>query len=378
MAKNGNGEGSIYPHKKNGKKVGYRGAYWVHTAEGPKRRYVSGKTRDEVHDKLIEALGSRAQGLVFDAGSITVGEYLTRWLKDSVRGTVRVSTYEVHRHMIQPHIVPALGRLKLKDLNPAHVRALYREKLDSGLSSATVRKMHSILRKALKQAVLDGLIPRNVCDAVTAPRQTKKEMQPLTPAQAKRLFENVREDRLRALYVLAITAGLREGELLGLRWEDVNLERGLLQVRQQLTRTRDGLSFTAPKRGKARVVRLTDMAIAALKAHREAQNEERARAGSLWEETSLVFTSTIGTPVDVGNLTYRSFRPLLKRTNLPRIRFHDLRHTCATLLLSKGTHPKIVQEMLGHANISMTMDTYSHVLPDMQEKAVSAMDDVLS
>jgi integrase len=158
----------------------------------------------------------------------------------------------------------------------------------------------------------------------------------------------------------------------------VDLERELLQVRRQLTPTRDGLSFTAPKRGKARVVRLTDMAIAALKAHREAQNEERARACSLWEETSLVFTSTIGTPVDVGNLTYRSFRPLLKRTNLPRIRFHDLRDTCATLLLSKGTHPKIVQEMLGHANISMTMDTYSHVLPDMREKAVSAMDDALS
>jgi len=192
------------------------------------------------------------------------------------------------------------------------------------------------------------------------------------------LLENVREDHLRAQYVLAITAGLRQGELLSLRLEDVDLERKLLQVRRQLTRTRDGLSFTAPKRGKARVVRLTDIAIAALKAHGKAQNEERARACSLWEETSLVFTTSIGTPVDVGNLTYRSFRPLLKRTNLPRIRFHDLRHTCATLLLSRGTHPKIVQEMLGHANISMMMDTYSHVLPDMQEKAVSAMDDALS
>jgi integrase len=149
-------------------------------------------------------------------------------------------------------------------------------------------------------------------------------------------------------------------------------------VRRQLTRTKGGLSFTAPKRGKARVVRLTDTAIAALEIPREAQNGERARAGSLWQETDLMFTSTIGTPVDVGNLTYRSFRPLLKRAGLPRIRFHDLRHTCATLLLSKGTHPKIVQEMLGHANISMTMDTYSHILPEMQEKAVSAMDDALT
>jgi integrase len=153
MGKNGNGEGSIYEHKRNGKKVGYRGAYTVHTASGPKRRYVSGKTRDEAHDKLIEALGNRAQGLVFDAGNLTVGEYLERWLKDSVRGTVRTSTYEVHRHMIEPHIVPSLGRVKLKDLNPVHVRGFYREKLDSGLSAATVRKMHSVLRKALKQAV---------------------------------------------------------------------------------------------------------------------------------------------------------------------------------------------------------------------------------
>jgi integrase len=150
---------------------GYRGAYWVQTAEGPKRRYVSGTTRDEVHNKLIEALGSRAHGLVFDAGSLTIGEYLTRWLEDSVRGTVRVSTFEVHRHMIQPHIVPALGRLKLKDLNPANVRTLYREKLDSGLSAATVRKMHSILRKALKQAVLDGLIPAT-CAMPSNPRRS--------------------------------------------------------------------------------------------------------------------------------------------------------------------------------------------------------------
>src|SRR5215217_2203800 len=160
MGRRGNGEGSIYEHKRNGKKVGYRGAYTVHAAKGPKRRYVTGKTREEVRQKLTKAMANRDGGLVFNAGSLTVGEYLIRWLEDSVKGTVRVSTYEVHQHMIEPHIVPALGRLKLKDLNPAHVRALYREKLDSGLSAATVRKMHSILRKALKQAVLDGLIPR--------------------------------------------------------------------------------------------------------------------------------------------------------------------------------------------------------------------------
>ena len=372
--KRGNGEGSIT--KRNDGR--WMARYTVHTSEGPKRKHIYGKTRQEVAEKLSKAVSDRVGGVVFDGDYETLGAYLQRWLDEGVRGTVKQSTLENYAYIARLHIIPELGRVRLRALKSRDVRRHYREKLDSGLSPRTVQIIHTVLRKALQQAVRDDVLPRNVCDAVTAPRQTKKEMQPLTPAQAKRLLVNVREARLRALYVLAITAGLREGELLGLRWEDVNLERKLLQVRRQLTRTRDGLSFTAPKRGKARVVRLTDMAIAALKAHRATQNEERARAGSLWEETSLVFTSTIGTPVDVGNLTYRSFRPLLKRTDLPQRRFHDLRHTCATLLLSKGTHPKIVQEMLGHANISMTMDTYSHVLPDMQEKAVSAMDDVLS
>jgi integrase len=372
--KRGNGEGSI-TKRKDGR---WMARYTVQTAKGPKRKHIYGRTRQEVADKLSKAVSDRVGGLVFDGDHETLEAYLRRWIDEVLCGTVKQSTFENYTYIARLHIIPELGRVRLKALKSRDVRRLYREKLEAGLSPRTVQIIHTVLRKALQQAVRDDVLPRNVCDAVTAPRQTKKEMQPLTPEQAKRLLENVHEDRLRALYILAVTAGLREGELLGLRWEDVDLERKLLQIRRQLTRTRDGLSFTAPKRGKARVVRLTDLAIAALKAHREAQNEERAKAGSLWEETSLVFTSTIGTPVDVGNLTYRSFRPLLKRTDLPRIRFHDLRHTCATLLLSKGTHPKIVQEMLGHANISMTMDTYSHVLPDMQEKAVSAMDDALS
>ncbi len=372
--KRGNGEGSI-TKRRDGR---WMARYTVHTSKGPKRKHIYGRTRQEVAEKLSKAVSDRVGGLVFDGDHETLEAYLQQWIDEVLRGTVKQSTLENYAYIARLHIIPELGRVRLKALKSRDARRLYREKLEAGLSPRTVQIIHTVLRKALQQAVRDDVLPRNVCDAVTAPRQTKKEMQPLTPEQAKRLLENVHEDRLRALYILAVTAGLREGELLGLRWEDVDLERKLLQVRRQLTRTSDGLSFTAPKRGKARVVRLTDMAIAALKAHREAQNEEQARAGSLWEETSLVFTSTIGTPVDVGNLTYRSFRPLLKRTNLPQIRFHDLRHTCATLLLSKGTHPKIVQEMLGHANISMTMDTYSHVLPDMQEKAVSAMDDALS
>ena len=379
MSKNGNGEGSIYPHKRNGKKVGYRGAYVVHTVEGPKRRYITGKTRDEVHDKLIQALGNRARGLIFDAGSLTVGDYLEQWLKNSVQGTVRQSTYEVHRHMIQPHIVPALGHLKLKDLNPVHVRGFYREKLDSGLSSATVRKMHSIMRKALKQAVLDGLIPRNVCEAVKPPKLKHKEINPLDREQAKALLEAASGDRLEALYVLAVHTGMREGELLGLTWEDVDLERGTLRLSHALVREGGKIALGDLKTPKSRrSVRLTQAAAEALRSHLERQLEEMERLGSLYQPGGLVFATESGTLINPSNLRNRSFKPLLKRAGLPDICFHDLRHTCATLLLSQGTHPKLVQELLGHATIAMTLDTYSHFLPSMGDQTARAIEAALS
>jgi integrase len=377
--KRGNGEGSIYPYKRNGKRVGYRGAYVVHTAEGRKRRYVIGKTRNEVHDKLIEALGNRAQGLNFDAGNLTVGEYLTRWLKDSGRGTVRPSTFEVHRHMIEPHIVPALGRLKLKDLNPTHVRSFYREKLDSGLSAATVRKMHSVLRKALNQAVLDGLIPRNVCEAVKPPKAERKEIKPLDREQAKALLEAASGDRLQALYVLAVHTGMREGELLGLKWQDVDLESGVLRLRRALVREGGKVTLGDVKTPKSRrSVGLTRAAAEALRSHLERQLEEMERMGSLYQPGGLVFATESGTLINPSNLRNRSFKPLLKHAGLPDICFHDLRHTCATLLLSQGTHPKLVQELLGHATIAMTLDTYSHFLPSMGDQTVRAMEAALS
>jgi integrase len=174
MPKRGNGEGSIYPYKnKAGKVIGYRGSYWIHTAEGPKRRYISGKKRENVRDKLAKALSQRADGLVFDAGAMTVGEYLDRWLAD-VRDTVRKSSHEGYEYAIEPHIKPALGRIKLKDLNPSQIRWFYRDRLDSGLSPATVHKQHVVLHKALKAAVADGLIPRNAAAGLSFRRSLAK------------------------------------------------------------------------------------------------------------------------------------------------------------------------------------------------------------
>jgi integrase len=364
-----------HPPPKDG---GWCAQYTVYTDKGRKRKTIYGKTRQEVATKLAKALSDRESGLTFDAGNLTLGDYLNRWLHGSVRDSVKQRTFENYEGVVRKHLVPVLGRIKLKALTPAHVQELYRCKMDSGLSSGSVRNIHATLHKALKQAVRWSLVPRNVTEATTAPRFTKKEMQPLTPDHARTLLDAARGDRFEALYVLAITTGLRRGELLGLRWQDVDLKRGYLQVRQQLIRTKKGLSFTTPKGSKSRSVKLTQRAVDALKSHRKRQLEDKLRLAGLWEDADLVFTTKKGTPFHPDSLTKRSFEPLMKRAGLPQIRFHDLRHTFATVLLAKGTHPKVVQEMLGHASISQTIDTYSHVLPDLQSEAAAAMEDVLS
>ena len=370
--KRGNGEGSI-TKRKDGR---WMARYTVHTASGRKRKTIYGKTRAEVAEKLAKAVMDRADGLVFDAGSLRLFEYLERWLTDSVRDTVRATTYENYAYLVRSYIVPSLGHIKLKALTPAHAQRFYREKLDSGLSARTVQYLHTLLRKALKQAVKWGLIPRNVTDAVDAPRSAKKETKYFSFEQVKAFLKVASEDRFWALYVLAFSTGLRRGELLGLRWEDLDLERGVLRVRRSLTP--DGKSYNQPKSAKGRrSVQLTTGAVEAPERHKMKQDREKPCLGSLWQEQGLVFPSSIGTPFNPSNLLNRSFKPLLRRAGLPKIRFHDLRHTFATLMFSNGEHPKIVQEILGHAQITLTLDTYSHVLPSMQNGAVGRLGELL-
>jgi integrase len=218
--KRGNGEGSI-TRRKNGE---WMAQYTVYTAEGRKRRTLYGKTRQEVAAKLAKALSDRESGLTFDAENLALNDYLDGWLNDSVRDTVRQRTWERYEQIVRVHIKPSLGRIKLKALTPAHIRGLYREKLDAGLASRTVQYIHTTLHKALKDAVADGLIPRNVTEGVKAPRAKRKEVNALSPDQARAFLETASGERFEALYVLAVTAGLREGELLGLRWDDLDLD----------------------------------------------------------------------------------------------------------------------------------------------------------
>ena len=375
MGRRGNGEGSIGFHKKSGL---YMARYTIQTATGSKRKTIYGKTRAEVAQELTKAMATRDVGLVFDADSLKMGEYLKRWLSDSVKDTVKQTTYESYERLMRLHLVPALGRIKLKNLSPTHVRGLYREKLDSGLSATSVQRIHALLHKALKQAMNDGLIPRNVTEAVTAPRQTRKEIQALPLEQARAFLRAAKSDRLEALYLLAIHTGLRQGELLGLKWGDVDLDHGTLQVRRIRSAAKGAPTFTTPKNNKSRSVRLTPQSVQALRDHRKRQIEERLKHAGRWQNTDLVFTSTVGTPLNRHNVFRRSFKPLLQSAGLPDIPFHALRHSFATLMLSCREHPKVVQEMMGHSRINTTLDFYSHVLPDMQREAVQRLDAMLS
>ena len=361
----GNGEGSIYK-RTDGRWVGQ---YLVSTAKGPKYRYIYGKTRQAVAEKLAKAISERDGGLAFDSGKLTVAEYMDRWLRESARNRLRPKTYEDYAGLTRRHIAPALGHVKLKKLTPLHVQQFYGAKLESGLSKRTVEYLHAVLHSALKQAVRWELVPRNVTEAVDPPRPERKERPTFNLEQARLFLQAARDDGWEALYVLVVQTGMRRGELFGLRWDNVDLDSGWLHVKQALAH--DGKSFNLPKTAKGRRrIRLTPEAVEALTKHRIGQNKERLRHGGSWQDQGLVFCSSVGTPMNPDNFVKRQYKPLLRRAGLPYIRFHDLRHTFASLMMPNVKNPQIVQEMLGHSRISTTLDIYSHLSPDMQEDAV--------
>jgi integrase len=363
-----NGEGSI-SKRKDGR---WEGRYSVETPLGTKRRTVYGKTRREVVKKMAGA--PREESLRMDP-KVTLKDYLKRWLEDSVKDSVRPTTYHRYESIVRLHVDPILGGTRLLKLTPAKIQALYRERLDSGCSPRTVRYLHVTLHKALDQALKWQLVPANVTEAVTAPRVTREEITPLSPAQVKVFLRAVEGERLEPMFVLAVTTGMRQGELLGLKWEDVDLDEGVVRVRRTLSRDGRKIIFSPPKTAKGkRTIGLTGPSVECLRRHRALQEAERP---SWSEDLGLVFPNAEGRPRSSRGYLTEALRDVLKKNGLPEIRFHDLRHTCATLLLSKNVHAKLVQEMLGHATISITLDTYSHVLPSMRSEAVSAMEDLL-
>jgi integrase len=349
------GEGSVY-RRKDGRCVGE-----YEDANG-KRRYVSGKTKAEVRAKLRKLLADRDEGVAYDSENLTVGDYLDRWLR-ALEGSVRQRTWQRHEEVMRLHLKPMIGGVKLDKLNALHVQNVYSEKLNAGLSPRSVEIIHVALHKSLKQAVRWSLVPRNVAEAVTPPMPPKREITPLTQQQIRALLEAARDD-LYALWGLAPTTGMRNGELLAVKWRDIDLEVGTLHVKRTVF---DGKVSPPKTASSRRIIRLSKLAIAASQEHRAKATE---RQTSEW-----VFGSRAGMPISVHNLHNRSWKPLLERTGLPAgTRMHDLRHSAATLLLSKGVAVKVVSEMLGHADVSTTLSIYAHVLPDMQSVAADAVD----
>ena len=374
MPRRGFGEGSIY-RRKDGR---WEAIVDLGLVAGRRRRKsVYGKTRHEVQTALAGALKEHEQGRLTVGRGQTTGQFLTHWLEDSARNRVRPSTFKRYSDLVNQHLLPHLDRLPLRELSPQHVQQLLNAKLAEGLSPRSVHHIRAVLRTALNQAVRWQLVVHNAAALAESPRLGQRRFVALTPEQARSLLIAAREDRLEALYTVALALGLRQGEALGLRWQDVDLEHRRLHVLQALQRVDGTLQLVETKTTRSRRTIVLPGAVAeALLRHRTRQLEDRLLAGPHWIDSGFVFTSRRGTPID-GAAVRHSFPRLLARAGLPRMRFHDLRHSCASLLLAQGVAARTVMEVLGHSQIGLTLDTYSHVMPQLVEQAADAMELVL-
>ena len=369
----GRGEGSI-TKRSDGRWMAQADLGWQ---DGKRRRKAFyGRTKREVQEKLREALHRQEHGLPPVPEQETVGAFLRRWL-DVRQSRVRRRTLERYTQVVRAHLLPGLGRIRLAKLTPQDVATCLRRIEESG-SAYTARGAREVLRAALNQAVRWELVSRNVAALTDPPRHRTRQIEPLTPEQASTLLAAVAGHRLEALITVAVGLGLRQGEALGLRWQDVDLEAGVLSVRQTLERAGSEPRFGEPKTARSRrTINLPGVVAAALRRHRTRQLEERLAAGARWRDSGLVFTTTIGTTIDKSRL-HKDFKAILRAAELPDIRYHDLRHTAATLLLAQGVDPRTIMETLGHSQISLTMNTYAHVMPALQREAAAKMDEILS
>lgn len=341
-------------------------------------------TRRDAQRELARLMNEINTGAYVEPARISLAEYLDRWLLDYAKPKVAGTTYDRYQEMIESHIKPALGTYALPKLAPLHIQGFYSRALASGrkdgkggLSPQTVLHFHRLLHKALAQAVKWQLLARNPVDAVEPPKPKPQEMQVLDEGETATLLRQLEGSRLYVPVLLAVTTGLRRGEILGLRWADVDLARKSITVAQSLERTVDGLKFKSPKTHRSRrAVSLPAMTVEALRAHRAKQGEERLMIGADYDDNDLVCPGLGGSPwrPDVFSA---SFAKAIRRMAIRQVRFHDLRHSHATHLLRAGVHPKVVSERLGHSRVGITLDTYSHVLPGMQQDAANLIDAAL-
>ncbi len=345
------------------------------------RRSVKGATKRQAEAELRRLLGEVEQGTYVEPTRLTLGDYLRRWLDDSARPRLAPTTTANYETLIERHIIPALGRVPLAALQPLHLQEFYLGRLEGGrvrgsggVSPRTVVLIHTVLHAALKQAVRWQLLSRNPADCVDVPRSRRPRVRTLSAEELPSFLEVIRGHRDEHLIQMALYTGLRRGELLALRWEDVDLEARSVRVRHGLVRTDGGMTLAGPKTKRSqRQVTVSDVALGILREVRRQQAEQKLRLGSRYHDGGYVFCNSDGSLIDPSSVTHR-FADLARATGFPGLRFHDLRHTHATLLLMQGIHPKVVQDRLGHETITTTLDTYSHVLPTLQREAAAAID----
>ena len=371
MAKRrGNHEGGIYQRKD--------GSWRAQITLEDRRLSFSAKTRRECQHWIKNTVNQIDDGLTFSSTKITLIDYLSNWLT-SKKATLRDSTYTHYEQLSRLYIVPHIGSKKLKDLKPENIQVLYNRLLEKEVGIPTIEKVHTVLHGAFAQAVKMGIIPRNPASATIPPRSPEKEMQILDDSQVSQMLINAKGHRWEALYHLAVTTGMRQMEILGLKWTDLDWVRKTARIERQLVRSTGKIvRFSQLKTKHAkRTIALGSKTINILKKHYDNQFSVIQETGEEWHENGLIFTTSNGNAIHYRNLV-RNYKALLRDTGLPEIRFHDLRHTAASLMLNHGIPVIIVSRRLGHARPSITLDIYGHLIPSMQSEAAELMDELVT
>ncbi|HHU87405.1 MAG TPA: site-specific integrase [Peptococcaceae bacterium] len=398
--KRGNNEGTIV-QRPDGRWMAQITVGYNPVNGNPKRRTFYGKTRKEVVEKMDAARAEIRAGTYVEPTKLTTGDWIKQWLVDYMKPSLRTTTWASYDHIAKLHIIPVIGKIPLNRLTTSDLQKLYSEKLANGrvdgkggLSIRTVRYIHQIIHGALEKAKEVKLVQSNVSEATNLPKLKYKEKMPLTSEQVRRFKTVIKQDRLYAAFLLELATGLRRGELLALKWEDIDLEKGVLSVKRTITRTRieggktkTGLVFQEPKTDQSkRTVPIPASVVAELKAHKARQAQEKLRLGGEivngeyvpnYKDNGLVFCTVDGKPLDPRNLL-RTHTRLLEKAKLPHVSFHDLRHTFATIMMEMDENPRILQEILGHANVNITLGIYSHPTHAMKERAAAKMDAFLT
>ncbi|MDP9793715.1 integrase [Catenuloplanes nepalensis] len=404
-----NGEGTVF-QRMDGR---WQGAGYVHAADGTRKRvYVYGDTRKQATDKLADKLAASNRGVVVAADpTLTVGDYLDHWLHTVAKPRIRATTFTTYEHLVRRYLIPGLGSRRLGMLTVRDVRTYldhvrttcqccaqgidarrdptnrHRQSrprccaigacCNKTVRPATIRYIRGVLSAALADGVRDDILGRNVASAVRLPG-TRSTFQPFTAKEASRYLLTAATNRHGPLFELALRTGMRQGEILGLKWTDIDLDRGHLYIQRTLARTKGGPTFQPVKTYRsARRILVPQGCLTSLKRQQWRQNTDQRAAGDTWQDTGLVFTNPRGGPLDPRTV-FDNHRAICDMADLRYIRFHDLRHTCASLLLERGVELITIKELLGHAQISTTADIYSHVRVRLQQGAIEAMNAALA